>query len=94
VNIVVRAVAEDTATGGNACRTERAEGRRYADSAQPRSAGVPIESRRTAATGVTATAIVFMASSFDGCPRDADESPPAYPPSFRGCNQSFGALSS
>jgi hypothetical protein len=29
-----------------------------------------------AATGVTATAIVFMASSFDGV-RFADESPPA-----------------
>ena len=56
--------------------TRGAPGLCPAGSAQPRSPAVPIGSRRMAATGVTATAIVFMASSFDGRPLRADESPP------------------
>ncbi len=63
-------------------RTERADCRAYAQagSAQPRSPGVPNGSRRMAATGVTATAIVCMASSFDGCPRSRGREPSSLNP--------------
>ena len=62
--------------GGDACRTERAE-RRAMPAGRARlsrgaSRAVPsrvAEDGRT--TGVTATAICYMASSFDGCPRFA-----------------------